>query len=169
MRKRLIFYLILLISWLIVCGTLFFFDLMDLIGILVSFLFSLPTMIFEFIEWAIKKRRDKKLYGISILQKIIVEIDNRIHEAENLNYQRKRKGMPLINVEKDLQYTYGSEKTKSQINIHIRNVFGKKAILTHYDMLLSRPYEFHNELKIKLSKYHPTQEEILKYSLTALL
>lgn len=67
MKKKSIVFLTIFIVWVVVCAILYKLKLLDLIGILISFAFAIPTMLYDYIVSMKTVKRNKKLKAIKTL------------------------------------------------------------------------------------------------------
>ena len=131
-KTRLKLYIVIGLVWIIVCAILYFNGIIDWVGIMVSFIFTIPTIIMDI--WLTKKEevRKSKLESISKLIEILNYIDNMIIDSINVNQRRQRAGviskMGLIDINEQKRNLFKNVEEEKQVKKYLKSLWGKDKI-----------------------------------------
>ncbi len=167
MKTKGLVYGIILIVWLITCIILYKYNLIDFIGIIVSFVFAIPTIIYDLISTYLNKHRDNVLKALSNFCKLKKYINDVQIDCIKTNHLRIRGGL-----QNKMGLTDANDIILKQIdnskNFYLNNIkilFGKKNTTNKFKLLQSNTSEFFEFLKEKIIEVNPTDEEIKIYNL----
>ena len=138
MKKKLIIYGIITLLWIVICTILYYCCLINLTGIIISFVFAFPTMVYEIISTHSKNKRTNILKSINQLQVAIQSIENKkidgsvieINEAEAKRY---------------IQIIWDKEKTDKLLTL-LKNDTDKFSDMLHEELIKMKP----DEIEVKI-------------------
>lgn len=138
MKKKLITYGIITLLWIVICTILYYCCLINLTGIIISFVFAFPTMVYDIISTHSKNKRTNILKSINQLQVAIQSIENKkidgsvieINEAEAKMY---------------IQIIWDKEKTDKLLTL-LKNDTDKFSDMLHEELSRMKP----DEIEVKI-------------------
>ena len=138
MKKKLIIYGIITLLWIVICTILYYCCLINLTGIIISFVFAFPTMVYDIISTHSKNKRTNILKSINQLQVTIQSIENKkidgsvieINEAEAKRY---------------IQIIWDKEKTDKLLTL-LKNDTDKFSDMLHEELSKMKP----DEIEVKI-------------------
>ena len=138
MKKKLIIYGIITLLWIVICTILYYCCLINLTGIIISFVFAFPTMVYDIISTHSKNKRTNILKSINQLQVAIQSIENKkidgsvieINEAEAKRY---------------IQIIWDKEKTDKLLSL-LKNDTDKFSDMLHEELRKMKP----DEIEVKI-------------------
>lgn len=138
MKKKLIIYGIITLLWIVICTILYYCCLINLTGIIISFVFAFPTMVYDIISTHSKNKRTNILKSINQLQVAIQSIENKkidgsvieINEAEAKRY---------------IQIIWDKEKTDKLLTL-LKNDTDKFSDMLHEELSKMKP----DEIEVKI-------------------
>ena len=162
MKTKIWIYFSILVAWLITCILLFNLKLIDIVGIIVSFVFAIPTMIYDLIVTAKGIKRKKQLQAISKIcnfekyeRDVIVDcvqVNNHRIRAGVLHTMGKADPNGIINQELD--------RSKNFYIDYLSNLFGKKEAENKFSELKNNKQNFYSDFQNKVIKINPTEDEL---------
>ena len=168
-KTRLKLYIVIGLVWIIVCTILYFNRIIDWVGIMVSFIFAIPTIIMDI--WLTKKEevRKSKLESISKLVEILNYIDNMIIDSINVNQRRQRAGaiskMGLIDINEQKRNLFKNVEEEKQVKKYLKSLWGKDKIDEMLSILRGDQEKFSKLLSKESEKLKITDVEKTIYDL----
>lgn len=141
MKKKTIIYGCITLIWIVLCTFLYCHCLIDLVGVVVSFAFAFPTIVYELISIFLSEKRANKLNSIKELQHIVQSIENKMIDGST------------IKVDED------------EVKKHIQIVCGKKNADESLALLKKDIGKFSDILYEKLKEMKPNETETKIYDL----
>lgn len=167
--KKLIIYAIIFLVWLIVCHILYVFNLIDWIGIILSFIFAIPPALVDIISSKVHVRRQQQLEHIANLQKFLKQIDDMSVENYRVNEVRRKAGfvknMGLIDITTEVHTVFQDPTSQACCKKSLNTVFGKKKSSDLYSKMENDRQAFKKVLDQKILQLNPTQNECDFYKL----
>ena len=167
MKTKSWIYFSILVAWLVTCILLFCLKLIDFVGIIVSFIFAIPTMIYDFVVTFKATKRQKQLKALNKIYKLEDFIKNVIVETGKTNNARIRAGMITKMGEEDPSKIINDQLNQSKKFYieHFSNLFGKKEAENKFFQIKNNRNQFFIELQSKILKINPSEEELRAFDI----
>ncbi len=167
MKPKAWIYSSILIAWIITCVVLFKYELINMVGIIVSFIFAIPTMIYDFIVTLKATKRQKQLQALSKIYKLNVYIKNVYIETAKTNNARIRAGMIGKMGEEDPNKIINAQldQSKKFYIEHFSNLFGKKEVENKFSQIKANRQQFFIDVQSIVLKINPSEEELRTFDI----
>lgn len=165
--KKIIVYALIFVIWIIACMVLYTYNLIDRIGIVVSFVFAIPPVAVDVISSKMEDRRKHQLKQIGVLYQFLQYLEKKILENKSLNIRRERAGIgeKPIDLESAIHKEFADSGTQTRYKNSLRIVFGKKKCDVLYLKMEKDRQEFRKILEQKVLELKPTEEECQFYKI----
>lgn len=162
MKAKSWIYFSILVAWLSTCILLFCFGLLDIVGIIVSFVFAIPTMIYDLLVTAKGIKRKKQLQAISKICNFEKYERAVIADCAQVNNHRIRAGVIHTMGKADPNGIINQEldRSKNFYMDYLTNLFGKKEAENKFDELKNNKQNFFTDFQNEIIRINPTEDEL---------
>ena len=166
-KRKIKIYVAIFILWLITCGVLYYFDLINWIGIAVSFLFAIPPIIIDLVSSIKQEKRAKQLESIAKIQKFLKHLNDMQADIIRCNLENKRAGHleRVCDIDKVIQEAINNTNNSTFYRKHLSVVFGKDRENELYLKMLKERDYINKVLNDKIILFNPNENECKYYNL----